>query len=117
MTSPRGLPKRSSAPARASGPCERPTLPDQKGGAPVPVDLAIEKGMGLIVPAFIPSPLGEMVEYQPTLNEALVCFGIWAFGLLLYTIFVRISVPVLTGQLTLNDNVTPRTITAGAIAK
>ena len=47
MTSPRGLPKRSSAPARASGPCERPTLPDQKGGAPVPVDLAIEKGMGL----------------------------------------------------------------------
>ena len=81
------------------------------------VGIWIEKGMGLVVPAFIPTPLGEMVEYQPTLNEALVCFGIWAFGLLLYTIFVRISVPVLTGQLTLNDNVTPRTITAGAIAK
>ncbi|MHC4235732.1 MAG: sulfate reduction electron transfer complex DsrMKJOP subunit DsrP, partial [Planctomycetota bacterium] len=25
----------------------------------------IEKGMGLIVPAFVPSPLGEIVEYQP----------------------------------------------------
>ena len=60
----------------------------------------IEKGMGLIVPAFIPSPLGEVVEYTPTLNEILVCLGIWAFGLLLYTILVRITVPVLTGRLT-----------------
>jgi len=64
------------------------------------VGVWIEKGMGLVVPAFIPSPLGELVEYQPTLNETLVCLGIWAFGLLLYTIFVRISVPVLTGRLT-----------------
>ena len=60
----------------------------------------IEKGMGLIVPAFIPSPLGELVEYSPTLNETLVCFGIWAFGLLLFTIFVRITIPVLSGRLT-----------------
>ncbi|MEW6252743.1 MAG: sulfate reduction electron transfer complex DsrMKJOP subunit DsrP [Planctomycetota bacterium] len=60
----------------------------------------IEKGMGLIVPAFIPTPLGEIVEYMPTLHEWLVTAGIWAFGLLLYTIFVRISVPVLSGQLT-----------------
>ena len=56
--------------------------------------------MGLIVPAFIPSPLGEMVEYTPTINEILVCLGIWAFGLLLYTIFVRISIPVLSGRMT-----------------
>lgn len=60
----------------------------------------IEKGMGLIVPAFIPTPLGEIVEYVPTWHEILVCLGIWAFGLLLYTIFVRISVPVLSGEIT-----------------
>jgi molybdopterin-containing oxidoreductase family membrane subunit len=60
----------------------------------------VEKGMGLIVPAFIPTPLGEIVEYTPTLYEILICLGIWAFGLLLYTIFVRISVPVLAGELT-----------------
>jgi molybdopterin-containing oxidoreductase family membrane subunit len=60
----------------------------------------IEKGMGLIVPAFIPSPVGEIVEYAPTLNESLVCLGIWAFGLLVYTIFVRITIPVLAGRLT-----------------
>ena len=64
------------------------------------IGIWIEKGMGLIVPAFIPTPIGEIVEYFPTINEILVCLGIWAFGLLLYTIFVRITVPVLSGRLT-----------------
>ncbi len=64
------------------------------------VGIWIEKGMGLIVPAFIPTPLGEVVEYVPTAREILVCLGIWAAGLLLYTVFVRVSVPVLAGQLT-----------------
>ena len=64
------------------------------------IGIWIEKGMGLIVPAFIPTPLGEIVEYTPTLNETLICLGIWAFGLLLYTIFVRITIPVLSGRLT-----------------
>lgn len=69
------------------------------------IGIWIEKGMGLIIPAFVPSPLGEIVEYVPTWNETLVCFGIWAFGLLLYTIFVRITVPVLTGRLTYDQDV------------
>jgi molybdopterin-containing oxidoreductase family membrane subunit len=64
------------------------------------VGIWIEKGMGLIVPAFVPTPLGEIVEYVPTLQEVLVCLGIWAFGLLVYTVFVRVSVPVLAGQVT-----------------
>jgi molybdopterin-containing oxidoreductase family membrane subunit len=68
------------------------------------VGIWIEKGMGLIVPAFIPSPLGEIVEYRPTAREILVCLGIWAIGLLLYTIFVRISVPVLAGELTYSQD-------------
>lgn len=64
------------------------------------VGIWIEKGMGLIVPAFVPTPLGEIVEYIPTGHEVLICFGIWAFGLLVYTILVRVSVPVLAGELT-----------------
>ncbi|MFH1417017.1 MAG: sulfate reduction electron transfer complex DsrMKJOP subunit DsrP [Planctomycetota bacterium] len=72
----------------------------------------IEKGMGLIVPAFVPTPLGEIVEYTPTLHEVLVCLGIWAFGALLYTIFVRISVPVLAGELTCEKTDGQRTDTA-----
>ncbi len=64
------------------------------------VGIWIEKGMGLIVPAFVPTPLGEIVEYVPTLNELFVTLGIWAFGLLVYTILVRVTVPVLAGRLT-----------------
>jgi hypothetical protein len=67
------------------------------------VGIWIEKGMGLIVPAFIPTPLGEIVEYMPTGREIMVCVGIWAFGLLLYTIFVRVSVPMLAGDVTYNN--------------
>lgn len=62
----------------------------------------IEKGMGLIVPAFIPTPIGEIVEYRPTVNEILVCLGIWAAGILLFTISVRITIPVLSGRLTID---------------
>ena len=64
------------------------------------VGIWIEKGMGLIVPAFIPTPLGEIVEYRPTINEILVSLGIWAVGLLIFTILVRITIPVLSGRLT-----------------
>ena len=59
----------------------------------------IEKGMGLIVPGQVPTPLGEVIKYTPTWNETLVVIGVWALGLMLYTIFVRITVPVLTGEL------------------
>lgn len=72
------------------------------------VGIWIEKGMGMIVPAFIPSPLGEIVEYLPTVNETLVTLGIWAFGLLVYTILVRITVPVLAGRLVVDRPYSPR---------
>jgi len=68
------------------------------------VGIWIEKGMGMIVPAFIPTPLGEIVEYLPTLNETLVTLGIWAGGLLIYTILVRVTVPVLSGRLTFDQS-------------
>tara|TARA_R110002096_G_scaffold239101_1_gene430714 strand:- start:74711 stop:75958 length:1248 start_codon:yes stop_codon:yes gene_type:complete len=50
----------------------------------------IEKGMGLIIPAFVPSTLGEIVEYTPSLTEWKVTAGIWAFGIGLLTIALRV---------------------------
>lgn len=63
------------------------------------VGIWIEKGMGLVIPGFVPTPLGAIVEYTPTLNETLVCIGIWAFGILCYTVFLRMAVPILQGRL------------------
>ena len=71
------------------------------------IGIWIEKGMGLVVPGFVPTPLGEIVEYTPTLNETLICLGIWAFGLLAYTLFLRMAVPILQGKLTLNRSIAP----------
>jgi len=68
------------------------------------VGIWIEKGMGLIIPGFIPSPLGEIVEYTPTWNEVLVCIGIWAFGFLVYTLLVKVSIPILNGTFSVNQD-------------
>ncbi|MBW2528653.1 MAG: polysulfide reductase NrfD [Deltaproteobacteria bacterium] len=62
------------------------------------VGIWIEKGMGLIVPGFIPSALHEIVEYSPSLVEWKVTAGIWALGLMIYTVAIKIAVPTLTGS-------------------
>ena len=49
------------------------------------------KGMSLVIPGFVPSQLGEMVEYRPSLVETLVSVGIWCFGLLLLSVLVRLE--------------------------
>lgn len=57
----------------------------------------IEKGMGLIIPGFIPTPMGSIVEYLPSLNEVLVSLGIWALGLLLFSWMVHLAIPIMSG--------------------
>ena len=58
----------------------------------------IEKGMGLVIPGFIPSPLGEVVEYTPTWVELGVTAGIWAMGLFVLTVLVKVAVPIEMGE-------------------
>ena len=55
----------------------------------------IEKGMGLIIPAFVPSTLHEIVEYQPSMVETQVSAGIWAWGFLILTLGLKIALPIL----------------------
>ena len=59
----------------------------------------IEKGMGLIIPGFIPDVLGEIYEYGPSAIEKGVALGIWAAGALFFTLFLKFALPVYTGEL------------------
>jgi len=59
----------------------------------------IEKGMGVVVPGFVPGTLGEIYEYSPTHTEILVTMGIWAFGGFLYTVMLKFVIPIYTGEL------------------
>ncbi|MDH3348203.1 MAG: polysulfide reductase NrfD [Desulfobulbaceae bacterium] len=59
----------------------------------------IEKGMGLVIPGFIPGTLGEIYEYGPSFNEKMITIGVWAFGALIYTLLLKCAIPVYTGEL------------------
>jgi molybdopterin-containing oxidoreductase family membrane subunit len=55
----------------------------------------IEKGMGLIIPGFTPDTLGEIYEYYPTITEVRVAAGVFAIGFLLFTVLLKIAVPIM----------------------
>jgi Ni/Fe-hydrogenase subunit HybB-like protein len=58
------------------------------------LSLWIDKGLGLIVGGFVPSPLGVVEEYAPTLPEISITLGIWALGFLMITVFYKIALSV-----------------------
>jgi len=78
------------------------------------VGIWIEKGIGLIVPGFIPAPLGEVWEYAPTLIEILVTLGIWAVGLLILTLILRVIIPIELGEFTRSGSTRPEPHGQGA---
>jgi len=58
----------------------------------------IEKGIGLIIPGFTPDVLGEIYEYFPSSTEIFVTVGIFSTGFLIYTIMLKIAVPIILGE-------------------
>lgn len=54
----------------------------------------IEKGMGMVVAGFIPSPLGEITEYLPTRPEVAITLGVYSIGFLILTMFYKVVVNV-----------------------
>lgn len=58
----------------------------------------LEKGMGLVIPGFVPTPLGEVFEYVPTAQEFSIAIGIWAFGFLLFTLLAKASIAIELGK-------------------
>ncbi len=63
----------------------------------------IEKGIGLLIPGFTPDSLGEIYQYTPSSTEVLVAAGIFSVGFLLYTIMLKVAVPVMLGEFKLSQ--------------
>lgn len=63
------------------------------------IGIWIEKGMGLIIPGFIPSTLHELVEYAPSGVEWKISAGIWAGGMIIYTLAIKAAMAIFTGTL------------------
>jgi molybdopterin-containing oxidoreductase family membrane subunit len=55
--------------------------------------------MGLVIPGFIPTPLGEVLDYTPSFTEFCVSAAIWATGALVYTLLLKAAVPIELGKL------------------
>ncbi len=53
------------------------------------IGIWIEKGIGLIVPGLVPSPLGEVVDYAPSWVEVGVTLGILALGIFVVTVLLK----------------------------
>ncbi len=60
----------------------------------------IEKGPGFVIPGFVPDPLGEIFQYLPNVLELMISFGIWATGLLIFTLLMKVAIPIETGAFT-----------------
>lgn len=58
----------------------------------------IEKGMGLIIPGLTPDALGEIYEYHPTSTELRIAAGVFALGFLLFTLMLKVAVPISLGE-------------------
>ncbi|MEW6381350.1 MAG: sulfate reduction electron transfer complex DsrMKJOP subunit DsrP [bacterium] len=57
----------------------------------------LEKGIGLLAFGFIPSNLGEIFEYRVTSAEIAITAAIWAIGMLIITLLVKLTILIETG--------------------
>ena len=60
--------------------------------------ILLEKGLGTIIPGFIPEPWGRVDEYFPTWIELTVSLGIWALGAFVFTVLAKAAIPIELGR-------------------
>ncbi|HOS06652.1 MAG TPA: polysulfide reductase NrfD, partial [Syntrophorhabdaceae bacterium] len=61
------------------------------------ISVWIEKGLGLVISGFVPSPLGEITRYIPSTHEIAITVGIYAIGLLILTALTKIAISIKNG--------------------
>jgi len=54
----------------------------------------IDKGLGLVLGGFVPSPLDYVTEYTPTVPELGITAAIWATGFFVLTILYKVAISV-----------------------
>lgn len=59
----------------------------------------VEKGLALVVPGFVPTPLGEVFEYLPNATEIAIAGGIGGVGLLIFTVLAKVAIAIECGEL------------------
>jgi Ni/Fe-hydrogenase subunit HybB-like protein len=68
------------------------------GAALILIGVYIEKGVGLVVPGLTPDTLGEIYEYFPSGLELQIALGIFALGFLVFTLLIKVAVPISMGR-------------------
>jgi molybdopterin-containing oxidoreductase family membrane subunit len=58
------------------------------------VSIWIDKGVGLVIGGFVPTPLEQIVDYVPTVTEISVTLGIWGIGLLVLTMLLKTAITI-----------------------
>jgi molybdopterin-containing oxidoreductase family membrane subunit len=56
--------------------------------------LWIDKGLGMVIAGFVPSPLGTVTHYAPTAPELTISLAIYAAGILIVTGLYKIALEV-----------------------
>lgn len=59
--------------------------------------ILLEKGLGTIIPGFIPEPWGRIDEYVPTWIELIVSLGIWSMGAFVFTVLAKGAISIELG--------------------
>ncbi len=62
--------------------------------AAVFLSMWIDKGLCLVIGGFIPSPLGDVTEYMPTVSELIIASAIYATAALILTVLYKIAIGV-----------------------
>ena len=74
----------------------------------------VEKGMGLLIPGFIPTPIGEFTQYLPTTLEIFVTLGNWAVGFLILTVLLKGAIGILLGDIAYANSTQSKTASDAA---
>ena len=64
------------------------------GCAAIFISFWLDKGVGFVLAGFVPTPLDEVVEYYPNVNEIFITIGVWAMGAFILTVLYKIAIGV-----------------------